>query len=120
MFKNEPTPGKWQYNEDTNWVWSEGCERNGNDPRICKLTLHDTTPEELKANGHLLAASKELLAALKKVLDNPEKVKRCAASWSLAQKYPVKWVLQERADWYQEILDVVAKAEAATTINASK
>lgn len=80
------TPAKVAYNAHTQVIWAD-IERNGNNPRICKVGQHDMSLDEMEANALLICeafntanetgktpaqlaeANRELLAALQSCLN---------------------------------------------------
>lgn len=75
------TPGPWLIADDGLFVyalhhygWSKGapCMVNRFSARVDALTHQGGTVEEAKANAHLIAASPDLLAALKELLEDPD------------------------------------------------
>lgn len=76
--KHAHTPGEWQFNENTNVVWSD-IDRNSNNPRICTVTQHDISIAEMEANALLIAAAPYLLEALieiSKIVPKVDKIPR--------------------------------------------
>lgn len=47
------TQAKVAYNSHTQVIWAD-IERNGNNPRICKVTQHDMSLDEMDANAALI------------------------------------------------------------------
>ena len=65
-------PGPWTYEEIRNAV--TGIDNGG--CRVLRATPYGGTPEEIEANGHLIAASQEMLEACQAMLFSFDEIRR--------------------------------------------
>jgi hypothetical protein len=85
--KTEYTKGEWRFSKDWNEITISPKGIIVGSQTICKLESFGKTEEELKANGNLIAAAPELLAALNELLDLlSEKEPEMTKEWYL-KKY---------------------------------
>ncbi|MCA6513904.1 MAG: hypothetical protein IM569_13700 [Chitinophagaceae bacterium] len=65
---------------------------------------------EVQANAKLIAAAPELLAALKEIIANPERVDKGSVAYEIGKKLPLPKRMDDDRQWYKQIISAVEKA----------